>query len=79
MTNVNGQSIFEQPDTLKELNHYYNMKYIGLHPKISNPITQEDNFTTKPLINFWDSMIFKMLVLCITILGALSTIPVIRL
>ena len=27
ITNVNGQPIFEQPDTLKELNHYYNIKY----------------------------------------------------
>ena len=57
-TNVNGQPIFEQPDTLKELNHYYNMKFKRLAPQIFDPITQEDNFTTKPLIPFWDSMIF---------------------
>ena len=55
------------------------MKYKGLHPKISDPITQEDNFTTEPLITFWDSMIFKILVLCLMMLGALSTIPIIRL
>ena len=79
ITNVNGQAMFEQPDTLAELNHYYNMKYKELHPKISDSVTQEDNFTTKLLITFWDSMIFKILVLCVTILGALHTIPIIRL
>ena len=76
---VSGQPIFEQPDTLKELNHNYIMKYKGLHPKIPDPITEGDNFTTKLLITIWDSMIFKILVLCLTILGALSTIPIIRL
>ena len=55
------------------------MKYKGLHTKSSDPITEEDNFTTKLLITFWDSMIFKILILCLTILGALSTIPNIRL
>ena len=55
------------------------MKYKGLHPQISDPVTQEDNCTTKLLITFWDSMICKILVLCLTILGALSTIPIIRL
>ena len=55
------------------------MKYKGLHPKISDPITQEYNFTTKLFITFWDSIIFKILVLCPTTLGALSTIPIIRL
>ena len=38
-------TIFEQPETLKEANHYYNMKYKELHPKNSDPMTQED-FTT---------------------------------
>ena len=79
ITNVSGQPIFEQPDTLKELNHYYSRKYKGLHPKISNPITQEDNFTTKLLISFWNSMIVRLLVLYLTILGSLSTKPIIRL
>ena len=46
---------------------------------MSDPITQEDNFITKTLITFLDSMIFKLLVLCLTILGALSTIPIIGL
>ena len=55
------------------------MKYKELPPNISDPITQKDNFTTKLLITFWDSMIFKLLVLCLTILEALSTIPIIRL
>ena len=78
ITDVSEQPIFEQPDTFKELNHYYNMKYKGLHPKISEPKTHEDNFTTRLLITVWDSMIFKLLVLCLIILRALSTIRIIR-
>ena len=53
ITNMHGQPIFEQPDTLNGLNYYYNMKYKGLHPKHSDPITKEDSFTTKLLITFW--------------------------
>ena len=79
ITNVSGQTIFEKPDTLKELNHFYNIKYKGLHPKHSDPITQKDNFTTKLPITFWDSMIFKILVFCLPILAPLSTIPIIGL
>ena len=55
------------------------MNYKRLHPKISDPIRQEDNVTNNPLIPSWDSMIFKKLVLCLTILGTLSIIPIIRL
>ena len=57
---------------LHELFITHCMKYKVLNPKSSDPITQEDNFTTSPLVTFWDSMIVKILVLCLTTLGALS-------